>query len=121
MLLQLPLLCLSLKFTIILLKLPFPVFFFPNFQVGNEILTVGNPNNGKLVPAMRNVYRALKAVKLHTRIKVVSPCGAWIVQNTYPPSESILDNGLQTYTLDMLKFLNDTGTPENALTPLMHL
>lgn len=85
------------------------IFFFLILQVGNEFLNQKNSQNDLLVPAMRNLYVALKSKNLHNKIKVVSASGAWIAVDTYPPSKSVIDPQLRDFVLPMLKFLNETG------------
>lgn len=80
--------------------------------VGNEVFNqaAGAYYVGSIVPAMWNMYFALKARGLHRRIKVVSPMHMGIFQTSYPPSATTFVPALAGVMTQILGFLHSTGS-----------
>lgn len=80
--------------------------------VGNEVFNqaAGAYYPTTIVPAMWNMYNALRARKLHRIIKVVSPMHMGIFQTSYPPSATTFVPALANVMTQMLAFLRATGS-----------
>nr|BAW35426.1 beta-1,3-glucanase [Drosera adelae] len=93
--------------------LPYPNVQFKYIAVGNEI----RPNNGAsqyaqyVLPAMQNIWNAVKQYGLSNNIKVSTPWEMGVVTNTYPPSSGEFDPSIQSYTQPIIRFLVDNGLP----------
>ncbi|GBG68717.1 hypothetical protein CBR_g3259 [Chara braunii] len=83
-----------------------------SIAVGNEANEgmYGGRFISTLVPAMRNVHRALVDFGLERRIKVTTPLSFAIVTDTYPPSAGRFADAWRATMRDMLRFLTDTGS-----------
>eukprot|EP00244_Chara_vulgaris_P011245 TRINITY_DN5505_c0_g1_i1.p1 TRINITY_DN5505_c0_g1~~TRINITY_DN5505_c0_g1_i1.p1 ORF type:complete len:394 (-),score=40.10 TRINITY_DN5505_c0_g1_i1:95-1276(-) len=80
--------------------------------VGNEADFQGNTHHlPKLLPAMRNVHKALHHFGLDSQIKVTHPFSYGIMGNSYPPSAGAFKEDLKPMMRDLLQFLADTGSP----------
>lgn len=78
--------------------------------VGNEVLTGYMNASSFLVPAMSNIYAALVATGLQSRIRVSSPCSMELLAQSYVPSSGVF-NGSFPETSQLLDFLSRTGSP----------
>ncbi|KAL6561449.1 hypothetical protein OROMI_017050 [Orobanche minor] len=80
--------------------------------VGNEVFADSKNTTGFLIPAMRNIQKALEKYKLEGDVKVSSPIALSALQNSYPSSAgSFLPELIEPVIKPMLKFLRETGSP----------
>ncbi|CAI5975385.1 unnamed protein product [Closterium sp. NIES-64] len=80
------------------------------WQVGNEVVSPGNPFLRSVVTAMESLYKALSARKLHRRVKLVTPQHMSFLQDTYPPSSAQVMSSVRSEVTSLLSFLNRTGS-----------
>ncbi|XP_016468687.2 glucan endo-1,3-beta-glucosidase 14-like [Nicotiana tabacum] len=79
--------------------------------IGNEILGGDIEISEALVPACKNVYRALKRLHLADLIEVSSPHSEAVFNSTYPPSAGAFKESLMPYLGPLLHFFNQIGSP----------
>ncbi|KAK9056781.1 hypothetical protein SSX86_024144 [Deinandra increscens subsp. villosa] len=90
--------------------------FYPDTRieaiaVGNEVFVDPDNTTGFLVPAMKNVHKALVKFNLHSDIKVSSPVALSALQNSYPSSAgSFRPELIDPVFKPMLEFLRQTGS-----------
>jgi exo-beta-1,3-glucanase (GH17 family) len=95
---------------------------FPYYQktliryllVGNEVLSYNSEQGHKmwhdLVPAMRNIKRALNSQKIGG-IKIGTPLAMDVLESTFPPSSGTFRSDLRDSVIrPMLKFLDSTNS-----------
>ncbi|KAH6832029.1 hypothetical protein C2S53_008069 [Perilla frutescens var. hirtella] len=92
----------------------FPDVNFKYISVGNEV----SPTNGGtsrytqfVLPAMRNVYRAICNAGLANRIKISTSIGMEVVGNSYPPQDGAFRDDVLPYLRPILSFLVNTHSP----------
>ncbi|XP_031495923.1 glucan endo-1,3-beta-glucosidase 14-like [Nymphaea colorata] len=80
--------------------------------VGNEVLT-GNDSSliQNLVPAMQNVYNALRTLRLANKVQVTTAHSLAVLQSSYPPSTSSFRQDLVKPLRPLLDFHARTGSP----------
>ncbi|XP_010557676.1 PREDICTED: glucan endo-1,3-beta-glucosidase 12 [Tarenaya hassleriana] len=79
--------------------------------VGNEVFVDPHNTTKFLIPAMRNVHKALVKNNLHSAIKVSSPIALSALQNSYPSSAgSFRPDLVEPVIKPMLDFLRETGS-----------
>eukprot|EP00244_Chara_vulgaris_P007198 TRINITY_DN26_c1_g1_i12.p1 TRINITY_DN26_c1_g1~~TRINITY_DN26_c1_g1_i12.p1 ORF type:complete len:327 (+),score=28.91 TRINITY_DN26_c1_g1_i12:806-1786(+) len=83
-----------------------------SIAVGNEVNEGihGGRFISKLVPAMRNVHKALVDFRLEQSIKVTSPLSFAIMTDTFPPSRGRFTDAWRGTMRQMLQFLTDTNS-----------
>lgn len=92
------------------------VAYYPHTQieaiaVGNEVFVDPSNTTKFLVPAMKNIYRALQKHNLHSDIKVSSPIALSALGNSYPSSSgSFRPELIQPVFKPMLDFIRETGS-----------
>ncbi|CAJ2653653.1 unnamed protein product [Trifolium pratense] len=92
------------------------VAYYPHTQieaiaVGNEVFVDPNNSTKYLVPAMKNIYRALQKHNLHSDIKVSSPIALSALGSSYPASSgSFRPELIKPVFQPMLDFLRETGS-----------
>ncbi|XP_052185926.1 glucan endo-1,3-beta-glucosidase, acidic isoform-like [Diospyros lotus] len=79
--------------------------------VGNEIFLKDPFYTAYVLPSMQNLYKALRALGLADTIKLSTALAASILSNSYPPSAGVFDPNLQPVMVQLLQFLQDTGSP----------
>ncbi|KAG2598163.1 glucan endo-1,3-beta-glucosidase, acidic isoform-like [Panicum virgatum] len=86
--------------------LAFPAVQFRYIAVGNEVVGAGTES---VLPAMRNLDRALSAAGLADDIKVSTAVTLDVVGTSFPPSAgSFLEEGYMTH---VAQYLQSTGAP----------
>ncbi|XP_039049356.1 glucan endo-1,3-beta-glucosidase 12-like [Hibiscus syriacus] len=79
--------------------------------VGNEVFVDPHNTTKLLVPAMKNVHKALVKLMLHSEIKVSSPIALSALHNSYPSSAgSFRPELVESVFKPMLEFLRETGS-----------
>ncbi|CAI9278302.1 unnamed protein product [Lactuca saligna] len=79
--------------------------------VGNEVFLKDPFYTPHVIPAISNIYEALKSIGLSEKIKISSAQAASILSNSYPPSSSYFDPNILTDLNRLLQFLRDTSSP----------
>ncbi|KAI5073549.1 hypothetical protein GOP47_0011562 [Adiantum capillus-veneris] len=81
--------------------------------VGNEIFSATDTNlMAQVLPAMKNVYAALKNLNLHRQIFVSTAHSFSILSSSFPPSKGAFNPAIATlYIQPILEFLDETGAP----------
>lgn len=77
--------------------------------VGNEYLSDHGNDASKLVPAMRNVQRALESVGLG-HIKVSTPYAFGLISRSYPPSAGEFADNVKSVTREVLEFVQEKNS-----------
>ncbi|CDY18049.1 BnaC07g04210D [Brassica napus] len=79
--------------------------------VGNEVFVDPHNTTKYLIPAMRNIHKALVSYNLHSSIKISSPLALSALQNSYPSSSGSFRPELVDLVIKpMLDFLRETGS-----------
>ncbi|KAH6796367.1 hypothetical protein C2S51_037353 [Perilla frutescens var. frutescens] len=89
--------------------LRYPTVMFTDISVGNEI----DPESelGPFVlPAMQNIYRAVRDAGLEAKIKVSTSIKTDLLRKSYPPQAGEFKCSLNWYIRPILEFLRDTDT-----------
>ncbi|XP_010449818.1 PREDICTED: probable glucan endo-1,3-beta-glucosidase At4g16260 [Camelina sativa] len=86
----------------------YPAVSFKYIAVGNEV----SPGNGGdlVLPAMRNVYDALRGANLQDRIKVSTAVDMTLIGNSFPPSSGEFRGDVRWYTDPVIGFLTSTNS-----------
>ncbi|XP_071901595.1 glucan endo-1,3-beta-glucosidase 14-like [Coffea arabica] len=80
--------------------------------VGNEILGATDVELWEvLVPAVKNVYRALEQLHLSDKIEVSSPHSEAVFATTFPPSAGAFKESILPYMRPLLQFFSQIGSP----------
>eukprot|EP00250_Pteridium_aquilinum_P014337 c21924_g1_i1 orf=171-1373(-) len=81
--------------------------------VGNEIFSGTDTNMmSQVLPAMQNVYSALKSLNLHHRVFVSTAHSFATMSSSSPPSTGAFNPAIaNTYMKPILDFLSQTGAP----------
>ncbi|MCO5603085.1 hypothetical protein L7F22_057230 [Adiantum nelumboides] len=81
--------------------------------VGNEIFSATDTNMmAQVLPAMKNVYIALKNLNLHRQIFVSTAHSFSTLSSSFPPSSGAFNPAIATlYIQPILEFLDDTEAP----------
>ncbi|KAG9442552.1 hypothetical protein H6P81_018406 [Aristolochia fimbriata] len=82
--------------------------------VGNEFLTQDGATLADfslLVPAMRNLHRALQSRGLHRKIKVSTPHSMGVLASSFPPSSAAFLDELRGTMSELVDFLMETDSP----------
>ncbi|GJU49557.1 glycoside hydrolase, catalytic domain-containing protein [Tanacetum coccineum] len=91
----------------------YPDVKFKYIAVGNEV----DPNNDSrryvnfVLPAMQNIYNALRAAGLDNKIKVSTATYTGLLVNTFPPSNSAFDNNVRGFIEPIIRFLSQNNLP----------
>lgn len=82
-----------------------------SIAVGNEVFVDTHNTTNFLIPAMRNIHKALVSFNLHSDIKISSPLALSALQNSYPSSSGSFRPELVDLVIKpMLEFLRETGS-----------
>ncbi|KAI7729654.1 hypothetical protein M8C21_015747 [Ambrosia artemisiifolia] len=92
--------------------LPFyPHTLIESIAVGNEVFVDPNNSTGFLIPAIKNIHKALVKFNLHSDIKISSPIALSALQNSYPSSSgSFRPELIDPVFKPLLQFLRQTGS-----------
>ncbi|XP_010248263.1 PREDICTED: glucan endo-1,3-beta-glucosidase-like [Nelumbo nucifera] len=81
---------------------------FKYIVVGNE---VSLQDFQYVLPAMRNIQRAVEAAGLQNQVKVTTATYSGVLGNTYPPSNSVFRAEFLQYMRPIIGFLAEKGSP----------
>ncbi|XP_058108886.1 glucan endo-1,3-beta-glucosidase, acidic-like [Magnolia sinica] len=89
---------------------------FRYISVGNEVFpdtkTGSYDRAAQVLPAMRNIYNAIRSVGLQDQIKVSTAVYPNILENSYVrPSQGIFNTTAAQYMRPIISFLVETGAP----------
>ncbi|KAJ9181823.1 hypothetical protein P3X46_005877 [Hevea brasiliensis] len=91
-----------------------PSVRFRYIAVGNEISPVngGTASLAKFVlPAMRNIYNAIRSAGLQDQIKVSTAIDMTLIGNSYPPSAGAFRGDVRSYLDPIIGFLSSIRSP----------
>lgn len=83
---------------------------FRYIAVGNEV----NPSEAAaqyVLPAMQNIYSAIRSANLQSQIKVSTAIQTSLVGNSYPPSSGSFSEAASSFINPIVQFLKQTGGP----------
>ncbi|KAH6796368.1 hypothetical protein C2S51_037354 [Perilla frutescens var. frutescens] len=90
--------------------LQYPNVTFRYIAVGNEI-----PPESELgpfvLPAMQNMYRAIRAARLGAQIRVSTSIRTDLLEKSFPPQDGVFKCSVNWYIRPIIEFLRDTGAP----------
>ncbi|KAL7616229.1 hypothetical protein Lser_V15G02928 [Lactuca serriola] len=93
----------------------YPEVNFRYIAVGNEVDPNPMKYNSRFVdfvlPAMRNVHRAIVDARLDNQIKVSTATYSALLANTYPPSEGVFHLNAINFTKPIIAFLAQNNLP----------
>ncbi|QCE13349.1 Glycoside hydrolase superfamily [Vigna unguiculata] len=81
--------------------------------VGNEVNPVGGSSSYAqfVLPAVQNVYQAIRAQGLHDQIKVSTAIDTTMIGNSYPPSQGSFRGDVRSYLDPIIGYLLYAGAP----------
>ncbi|KAL8152562.1 hypothetical protein V2J09_010322 [Rumex salicifolius] len=80
--------------------------------VGNEVLGGGDSDlSENLLGAMKNIYNATKALKLHKKIQISTAHSAAVFNTSYPPSSGSFKESINEYMKPLLEFTSKINSP----------
>lgn len=92
--------------------------FYPSVNikyvaVGNEVSPVGASSSlaRYVLPAIQNVYQAIRAKGLHDRIKVSTAIDTTLIGTSYPPSKGSFRNDVRSYLDPIIGYLVYANAP----------
>ncbi|CAM8951389.1 unnamed protein product [Rhodiola kirilowii] len=88
-----------------------PATNITTIAVGSDILTTLPNAAPVLVSALRFIQSALVAANLDSKIKVSTPHSSSIILDSFPPSQAFFNRSWDPIMVQLLKFLQSTGSP----------
>ncbi|KAK7329541.1 hypothetical protein VNO77_23711 [Canavalia gladiata] len=81
--------------------------------VGNEVSPVGGTSGlaQYVLPAVQNIYQAIRAQNLHNQIKVSTAIDMTLIGNSYPPSQGSFRGDVRSYLDPIIGYLVYAGAP----------
>ncbi|KAF8099593.1 hypothetical protein N665_0241s0026 [Sinapis alba] len=86
----------------------YPAVNFKYIAVGNEV--VPSNGGGDVLPAMRNVYDAVRGANLQDRIKVSTAVDMTLIGNSFPPSSGEFRGDVRWFIDPIVDFLRSTNS-----------
>ncbi|XP_057785110.1 probable glucan endo-1,3-beta-glucosidase At4g16260 [Salvia miltiorrhiza] len=90
--------------------LTYPNVTFRYISVGNEVDPDSDPGRFVL-PAMQNIYRAIRAARVGGRIRVSTSIKTDLLERSYPPQAGEFKCSVNWYIRPIVEFLRDTRAP----------
>ncbi|KAL4204258.1 hypothetical protein AMTRI_Chr01g131220 [Amborella trichopoda] len=87
----------------------FPAVDIRYIVVSNEVIP--GPEAGNVLPAMQNVYNAIKSAGLQDSIKVSTSVASNVIGTSYPPSAGSFSSESSSTMTSIVGFLSSTGVP----------
>ncbi|XP_022732104.1 glucan endo-1,3-beta-glucosidase 11-like isoform X1 [Durio zibethinus] len=79
--------------------------------IGNEVLGGSDEFSGFLLGAVKNVYNAVKKLKLNDVIQITTAHSQAVFANSFPPSSCIFKENVVQYMKPLLEFFSQIGSP----------
>ncbi|MFS7916750.1 putative glucan endo-1,3-beta-D-glucosidase [Helianthus anomalus] len=89
----------------------YPATRITYITVGAEVTEATGNISSMVVPAMTNVYNALRKAGLHRKIKVSTTHSLGVLSRSYPPSAGAFDSKHAGFLRPLLEFLADKHSP----------
>ncbi|KAK9073742.1 hypothetical protein SSX86_006336 [Deinandra increscens subsp. villosa] len=89
----------------------YPATKITYITVGAEVTEATDNVSSMVVPAMTNVYNALKKAGLHRRIKVSTTHSLGVLSRSYPPSAGSFNSKHASFLKPLLEFLAENQSP----------
>ncbi|KAF5788773.1 putative glucan endo-1,3-beta-D-glucosidase [Helianthus annuus] len=89
----------------------YPATKITYITVGAEVTEARDNSSSMVVPAMINVYNALKKAGLHRRIKVSTTHSLGVLSRSYPPSAGSFNSKHAGFLKPLLDFLAENQSP----------
>ncbi|GAB4839002.1 hypothetical protein Ancab_028532 [Ancistrocladus abbreviatus] len=89
----------------------YPATKITHITVGAEVTEALGNVSAQVVPAMQNVFTALRKAGLHKRIKVSSTHSLGVLSRSFPPSAGAFNSSYAYFLKPMLEFLADNQSP----------
>lgn len=89
----------------------YPAAKITYITVGAEVTEAANNVSALVVPAMQNVYTALRKAGLQRKIKVSSTHSLGVLSRSFPPSAGAFNSSFAFYLKPLLEFLAENQSP----------
>lgn len=89
----------------------FPATRITYITVGAEVTEASNNVSALVVPAMQNVFTALRKAGLHKKIKVSTTHSLGVLSRSFPPSAGAFNSSHAFFLRPLLEFLADNQSP----------
>ncbi|XP_057967346.1 glucan endo-1,3-beta-glucosidase 13-like [Malania oleifera] len=89
----------------------YPATKITHITVGAEVTESPNNVSALVMPAMQNVFTALRKAGLHKKIKVSSTHSLGILSRSFPPSAGAFNSSFAFFLRPMLEFLAENRSP----------
>ena len=89
----------------------YPATKITYITVGAEATEVPNNVSAMVVPAMQNVFIALRKAGLHKKIKVSTTHSLGVLSQSYPPSAGAFNSSYAFFLRPLLEFLAENQSP----------
>ncbi|XP_047964137.1 glucan endo-1,3-beta-glucosidase-like [Salvia hispanica] len=94
--------------------LNYPDVNLRSISVGNEV-SPADPATSRyarfVLPAMRNVYRAIFRARRDGQVKVTTTVGMSTLSNSFPPEDGVFRDDVAPWLRPILSFMMNTGAP----------
>ncbi|KAL6956722.1 hypothetical protein U1Q18_045527, partial [Sarracenia purpurea var. burkii] len=89
----------------------YPATKITHVTVGAEVTEAPDNASSLVVPAMQNVFTALRKAGLHRKIKISSTHSLGVLSRSFPPSAGAFNSSHAFFLKPMLEFLADNQSP----------
>ncbi|KAA8523191.1 hypothetical protein F0562_009614 [Nyssa sinensis] len=89
----------------------YPATKIAYITVGAEVTEAPNNVSALVVPAMQNVFTALRKAGLHKKIKVSSTHSLGVLSRSFPPSAGAFNSSHAFFLKPLLEFLSEKESP----------
>lgn len=89
----------------------YPATKITHITVGAEVTEAPNNVSAMVVPAMTNVFTALRKAGLQRKIKVSTTHSLGVMSRSYPPSAGAFNSSFAFFLKPLLEFLADNQSP----------
>lgn len=89
----------------------YPATKITSITVGAEVTEASSNVSAMVVPAMKNVFTALRKAGLHKRIKVSTTHSLGVLSRSFPPSAGAFNSSHAYFLKPLLEFLAENRSP----------
>lgn len=89
----------------------YPAAKITHITVGAEVTEAPNNVSAMVIPAMQNVFTALRKAGLHRRIKVSTTHSLGVLSRSFPPSAGAFNSSYAFFLRPLLEFLAENQSP----------